>query len=76
MKGHVVNTRKVKENISFPVGHEDLIAFLNDGGSIFFVVYISKATRKAVQIYYVFLLPESIKKIIKIKKSEYSARAA
>lgn len=74
VKGLAVNTRKVKEHISFPVGHEDLIAFLNDGGSIFFVVYISKATRKAVQIYYVFLLPEYIKRIIKTKKSEYSIR--
>lgn len=74
VKGLVVNPRKAKEHIQFSVEHRDLTAFLNDGGAIFFVVYINKYTRKAEQIYYSFLLPEYIKKIITLNREEYSIR--
>lgn len=74
VKGLAINPRKVKEHIYFPVEHNDLIAFLNDGGAIFFVVYINKTTRKSLQIYYTNLLPIYIKKLIGTQKPKYSIR--
>ena len=49
-----------KEEISFPVSTVDLKNYLNDGGAVFFVVYIGqKGLRK--QIYYSELPPIKLK---------------
>ena len=74
VKGRIVNPREAKEHINFSIDYNDLIAFKNDGGSIYFVVYIDKYTHKTLQVYYTFLLPESIKKIISTDRDSYPVR--
>ena len=46
-------------------------AYMMDGGTIFFVVYIDKEKGDVLQIYYTVLLPIRIKEIFKQKKDTY-----
>ena len=72
VKGMAVNRRKVKEHISYTVDYTDLVAYLEDGGAIYFVVYIDSKTGDALQIYYTPLLPEKIKRFLGIEKRSYT----
>lgn len=65
VKGKAVNRRKVKEHITHDIDYDDLTAYLSDGGAIYVVVYIDKTTGEPLQIYYISLLPEKIKSILK-----------
>lgn len=58
-----------KSKISFPVSIIDLHNYLNDGGVLFFVVYIGSTDAKR-QIYYTDLTPIKIRMILKKKKGE------
>ena len=58
-----------KSEISFPVSIIDLHNYLNDGGVLFFVVYI-RSTEARRQIYYTDLTPIKIRMILKKKKGE------
>lgn len=58
-----------KSKISFPVSIIDLHNYLNDGGVLFFVVYIG-STEARRQIYYTDLTPIKIRMILKKKKGE------
>ena len=53
-----------KEIIKYPVAVTDLENYLNDGGVVFFVVYISSDGRKK-KIYYSSLLPVKIRNILR-----------
>ena len=41
-----VTAKSVKESIKYGVSYDDLNAYMMDGGTIFFVVYIDKEKRK------------------------------
>lgn len=58
-----------KSEISFPVSIIDLHNYLNDGGVLFFVVYIG-STEARRQIYYTDLTPIKIRMILKKKKEK------
>lgn len=72
VKGKAVERKAVKDNIRYRVAHEDLKAYMMDGGILFFVVYIDKKTGDLLQIYYADLLPVNIRDIIKQKNDSYS----
>ena len=74
VKGKVVNRNKVKEHIKYSVSYDDLHAYMINGGSVFFVVYIDKDTRDPLQIYYAELLPIKVQTFLEKKQSSYSIR--
>ena len=69
VKGRAATAKSVKESIKYGVSYDDLNAYMMDGGTIFFVVYIDKEKGEVLQIYYTVLLPIKIKDIFKQKKS-------
>ena len=69
VKGKAVRTRDAKRTISYPISCDDLRAYMMNGGTVFFVVYLNKDTGDVFQIYYVSLLPVMVKKLLDEKKS-------
>ena len=55
VKGKAVRTRDAKRTISYPISCDDLRAYMMNGGTVFFVVYLNKDTGDVLQIYYVSL---------------------
>lgn len=72
VKGKAVNKKSVKDIIKYPITYHDLDAYMNNGGTFFFVVYLDKETGEVLQIYYANLLPFRIKRMLKTKKTKYS----
>ena len=72
VKGKDVKTKSVKDKIKYRVKYDDLKAYMMDGGTLFFVVYIEKETGEALQIYYADLLPIRIMKILEQTQDSYS----
>ena len=64
VKGKGVSA-KVKSTIKYPVSATDLKAYMHNGGTMFFVVYIDKGTGETKQIYYSALTPFKIMEIMK-----------
>lgn len=61
VKGTVRNPRK-KSVITYTVNYADLNNFRNDGGALYFVVYISPDYEK--EIYYAALLPRNLNELL------------
>ncbi len=74
VKGKAVTPRAVKRTISYPISYDDLYAYMMNGGTMFFVVYLDKNTGNPLQVYYTGLLPVKIKELIKVKKKSYSVK--
>lgn len=74
VKGKAVNIKKVRRTITYPISYDDLYAYLMDGGTMFFVVYLDENNGTPLQIYYSDLLPIKIKEIIKTKKKKYAVK--
>ena len=74
VKGHAVRPRQVKRTISFSIGRDDLHAYMMNGGTMFFVVYLDEDTGDPLQVYYSELLPIKIKELFKVKKGKYSVK--
>ena len=60
---------KPTATIKYPVSVTDLENFMQNGGVMFFVVYIDRESGNTKQIYYSALLPFKIKEILKSKKN-------
>lgn len=71
IKGKEVASAK-KKIITYPVSLVDLDAYMNNGGTMFFVVYIDKNTGDALKIYYSSLLPF---KIMELKKNSNAKKS-
>ena len=63
IKGKICN-KQSKSIIKYPVSISDLNNYRNDGGTLFFVVYVSKDGEKK-KIYYNSLLPVKIRSLLK-----------
>ena len=74
VKGKAVTTKRLQRTISYPISFNDLNAYMMNGGTMFFVVYLDNNTGDALQIYYASLLPIKIKEIMKVKKTQYSVK--
>ena len=74
VKGHAVRSRQVKRTISFSIGRDDLHAYMMNGGTMFFVVYLDENTGDPLQVYYSELLPIKIKELFMVKKGKYSVK--
>lgn len=72
VKGKLVRSKDVKEKIKYQISYDDLNAYMMNGGTMFFVVYLNCKTGEELQIYYASLLPLRIKKIISTIKKRYS----
>lgn len=72
VKGKAVKRKAVKDIIKYQVQYDDLHAYMMDGGTLFFVVYIEKDTGAVLQIYYADLLPVRIMDMLKQSKNSYS----
>ena len=71
VKGKLVHGQ-APETITYPVAIVDLKAYQQNGGSMYFVVYIDKETGSALQIYYSALLPFKIMQLLKDCKNTTS----
>lgn len=70
VKGHM-ETANDREEISFPIEVLDLNNYYNNGGCLFFVVYISPdAPLKEKTIFYLSLLPYDLRKILAGKEKQ------
>ena len=58
-----------KREISYPVATSDLTNYLNDGGSVFFVVYVGRGGASS-QIYYTELTPIKLRLYIASSKAQ------
>jgi len=74
VKGKKVKSKIAKNTINYPVSYDDMHAYMMDGGTMFFVVYLDGESGETIQIYYAELLPIKIKQIIKNVKANYSVR--
>ena len=72
VKGKLVRSKDVKDKIKYQISYDDLNAYMMNGGTMFFVVYLNCKTGEELQIYYASLLPLRIKKIISTIKTRYS----
>ena len=72
VKGKGIKGKVAKNTIKYRVTYDDLHAYMMDGGTLFFVVYIDKETGDPLQIYYADLLPVRIMEIIRQKQDSYS----
>lgn len=45
VKGKMVNAHQVTDSINYRISSDDLTAYMMNGGTMFFVVYIDKKTR-------------------------------
>lgn len=68
VKGKAVSKAK-KGDVTFPVRKVDLNSYLTNGGTIFFVIHLDKATGDTIQIYYASLLPYTISKLLSHKNN-------
>lgn len=71
VKGKSVDVDKVEDTIKYYISHDDLHAYMMNGGTFFFVVYIDKKTGNLIQIYYASLLPLKIMSILEEEKKRY-----
>ncbi len=71
VKGKLVKCRTVNETIAYRVSFDDLNAYMMNGGTMFFVVYLDGDSGELIQIYYASLLPFTIKSILKETKDTY-----
>ena len=71
IKGKAVTPDQVGNTIKYRISHDDLTAYMMNGGTMFFVVYINKETGEPLQIYYTQLLPIKIKEILKKDLKSY-----
>lgn len=74
IKGKKDTTKKVQRTIKYRISRDDLYAYMMNGGTMFFVVYLDEKTGDTKQIYYSDLLPIRIKKILNIEKKTYSVK--
>jgi len=74
VKGKAVTPAQLKETIKYRIFRDDLVAYMMNGGVIFFVVYIDKITGDALQIYYTELLPVKIRSIMTEGKNSFQVR--
>lgn len=72
IKGKGVPKTSPKATIKYPISYDDLNAYMMNGGTMFFVVYLNKDDGSVIQIYYSELLPLKIKDLLKTKKESYS----
>lgn len=72
VKGKAVKAISVKDTIKYRIQHDDLKAYMMDGGTLFFVVYIEKETGEILQIFYADLLPIRIMKILEQPQNSYA----
>ena len=70
VKGKEVRIRDAKRTITYPISYDDLHAYMMNGGTIFFVVYLEKNTGDILQIYYAGLLPVMVKKYLDENKEK------
>ena len=71
VKGKLVKPDQVIDSIKYLISADDLTAYMMNGGTIFFVVYIDKKSKETLQIYYAALLPMKIKGIMAEEKKNY-----
>lgn len=71
VKGKSVTPCQVKETIKYRISQDNLTAYMMNGGTMFFVVYIDNKTGNVLQIYYSELLPLKIKDLFKKKQNSY-----
>lgn len=71
VKGKSVKKSFLKNSIKYSVSYDDLHAYMMNGGTVYFVVYIDRETGDPLQIYYTTLLPLKIKSILNVKKTKY-----
>ena len=57
IKGKAVSKTSPKATIKYPISYDDLNAYMMNGGTMFFVVYLNKEDGSVIQIYYAELLP-------------------
>lgn len=69
VKGKAVSG-KTNDTITYPVSVIDLNAYMNNSGTIYFVVYLDKATGDTKQIYYAALTPFKIMELLKDKNNK------
>ncbi len=74
IKGKEVQSKQVKRTINYSIEYDDLYAYMMNGGTMFFVVYLDKETGDPLQIYYSNLLPIKIRELFKVKKKKYSVK--
>lgn len=74
VKGKAVVGSQVTEVIEYRISRDDLVAYMMNGGTMFFVVYIEKVTGNPLQIYYTELLPIKLKEILKKEQKSYKIR--
>ncbi len=60
VKGKKVKLSQVADSIKYRISSDDLTAYMMNGGTMFFVVYIDENTGNTLQIYYTELLPIKI----------------
>lgn len=72
-----VKSKRIKKDcvritpiITYPVHKEDLNNYMNNGGTIFFVVYIDEITGDCVQIYYQSITPLKAREMLRNGKSK------
>lgn len=71
VKGKKVKPHQVTDSIKYRISSDDLTAYMMNGGTMFFVVYIDEKTKDTLQIYYAELLPMKIKAIMADVKGSY-----
>lgn len=71
IKGKSAILCEAKETIKYRISRDDLTAYMMNGGTMFFVVYIDSKTGDALQIYYTDLLPLKIRDLIKNNQNSY-----
>ena len=64
VKGKKVGVKKIKNSIKYNIDTDDLRAYMMNGGTLYFVVYLDKETGECLQIYYVALYPIKIQRIL------------
>ena len=76
VKGHIIDRISGSNVIHYSIDVTDLKNYFNDGGAIFFVVYIDALEKVAKQIYYVSLLPKKILDIVRRAGNQKSVSVA
>lgn len=71
VKGKLVKPNAIKDTIKYPISYDDLNAYMMNGGTMFFVVYIDNDSGNAIQVYYTTLLPIKVKELFKTVKTKY-----
>ena len=70
VKGKMSTPKQVQHTIKYSVETKHLVDYQNNGGVVFFVVYIDKKTKETLQIYYSVLLPIKIARLLKGKEKQ------